>query len=455
MEKISDNALKSEDLLAAATTAQAAGDSEARDHWLKVARQRGLTNNAQYWWLHAQRYLAQQPPQAMEDLNRSLAITPSARAFAARARIYRQQKNISAAISDLRHATALEPDNIAVQAALGYALWDNGDIAQSREILEKAHRAQPDDPAIRKQLTYVNQRLNDIAQTQFYAREVIDDITWQARLIHSPQQNQQLFNFRRLHEDVARRWSFNFDTSIGLRSGAMSSANNNLGGSSPGHSYRSYGQLEAEYRIGRNILLDGDLLAAYSRVFADTGSNGVVMPVKNPISATGLRWKPLRNQVFFLAVEQQLPLDKHHGESDTMLRASASLFNDGKYSDEWHPNGPSWMAQNLYLDAAHYIRQDSQAWTADYRVSWHQKVAYGQTLEPYAHVQGNGYRGKDTQGTQVGGVGLRWNLWTGESHYNAWPHKISVGVEYQHTFKTINQSAGERNNAFLTLGVRW
>ncbi|MBA8268854.1 phage receptor [Escherichia fergusonii] len=455
-KKISDNALKSEDLLAAATTAQAADDSEARDHWLKVARQRGLTNNAQYWWLHAQRYLAQQSPQAMEDLNRSLAIAPSARAFAARARIYRQQKNISAAISDLRHALALEPDNIAVQAALGYALWDNGDIAQSREILEKAHRAQPDDPAIRKQLTYVNQRLNDIAQTQFYAREVIDDITWQAQVDSlSPQQNQQLFNFRRLHEDVARRWSFNFDTLIGLRSGAMSSANNNLGGSSPGHSYRSYGQLEAEYRIGRNILLDGDLLAAYSRVFADTGSNGVVMPVKNPISATGLRWKPLRNQVFFLAVEQQLPLDKHHGESDTMLRASASLFNDGKYSDEWHPNGPGWMAQNLYLDAAHYIRQDSQAWTADYRVSWHQKVAYGQTLEPYAHVQGNGYRGKDTQGTQVGGVGLRWNLWTGESHYNAWPHKISVGVEYQHTFKTINQSAGERNNAFLTLGVRW
>lgn len=201
--------------------------------------------------------------------------------------------------SDKRFAScpALEPDNSAVQAALGYALWDNGDIAQSREILEKAHRAQPDDPAIRKQLTYVNQRLNDIAQTQFYAREVIDDIT-AGGLIHSPQQNQQLFNFRRLHEDVARRWSFNFDTSIGLRSGAMSSANNNLGGSSPGHSYRSYGQLEAEYRIGRNILLDGDLLAAYSRVFADTGSNGVVMPVKNPISATGLRWKPLRNRVF-------------------------------------------------------------------------------------------------------------------------------------------------------------
>lgn len=122
-----------------------------------------------------------------------------------------------------------------------------------------------------------------------------------------------------------------------------------------------------------------------------------MMPVKNPMSGTGLRWKPLRDQIFFLAVEQQLPLNGQNGASDTMLRASASFFNGGKYSDEWHPNGSGWFAQNLYLDAAQYIRQDIQAWTADYRVSWHQKVANGQTIEPYAHVQDNGYRDKGTQ----------------------------------------------------------
>ncbi|WP_258136186.1 NfrA family protein [Escherichia coli] len=271
----------------------------------------------------------------------------------------------------------------------------------------------------------------------------------------TPEQNQQRFNFRRLHEEVGRRWTFSFDSSIGLRSGAMSTANNNVGGAAPGKSYRSYGQLEAEYRIGRNMLLEGDLLSVYSRVFADTGENGVMMPVKNPMSGTGLRWKPLRDQIFFLAVEQQLPLNGQNGASDTMLRASASFFNGGKYSDEWHPNGSGWFAQNLYLDAAQYIRQDIQAWTADYRVSWHQKVANGQTIEPYAHVQDNGYRDKGTQGAQLGGVGVRWNIWTGETHYDAWPHKVSLGVEYQHTFKAINQRNGERNNAFLTIGVHW
>ena len=149
------------------------------------------------------------------------------------------------------------------------------------------------------------------------------------------------------------------------------------------------------------------------------------------------------------------PLTGKNAASDTMLRASASFFNGGKYSDEWHPNGSGWFAQNLYLDAAQYVRQDIQAWTADYRVSWHQKVANGQTIEPYAHLQDNGYRDKGTQGAQLGGVGVRWNIWTGETHYDAWPHKVSLGVEYQHTFKAINQRNGERNNAFLTIGVHW
>lgn len=455
-QKISLHDMSNEDLLAAANTAQAAGNGAARDRWLQQAEQRGLGNNALYWWLHAQRYIPGQPELALNDLTRSINIAPSANAYVARATIYRQRHNVPAAVSDLRAALELEPNNSNTQAALGYALWDSGDIAQSREMLEQAHKGLPDDPALIRQLAYVNQRLDDMPATQHYARLVIDDIDNQALITPlTPEQNQQRFNFRRLHEEVGRRWTFSFDSSIGLRSGAMSTANNNVGGAAPGKSYRSYGQLEAEYRIGRNMLLEGDLLSVYSRVFADTGENGVMMPVKNPMSGTGLRWKPLRDQIFFLAVEQQLPLNGQNGASDTMLRASASFFNGGKYSDEWHPNGSGWFAQNLYLDAAQYVRQDIQAWTADYRVSWHQKVANGQTIEPYAHVQDNGYRDKGTQGAQLGGVGVRWNIWTGETHYDAWPHKVSLGIEYQHTFKAINQRNGERNNAFLTIGVHW
>ena len=242
-------------------------------------------------------------------------------------------------MSDLRAALELEPNNSNTQAALGYALWDSGDIAQSREMLEQAHKGLPDDPALIRQLAYVNQRLDDMPATQHYARLVIDDIDNQALITPlTPEQNQQRFNFRRLHEEVGRRWTFSFDSSIGLRSGAMSTANNNVGGAALGKSYRSYGQLEAEYRIGRTCCWKATCSSVYSRVFADTGENGVMMPVKIRCPAPVYAGSAARSDLF-LPVEQQLPLNGQNGASDTMLRASASFFNGGKYSDEWHPNG--------------------------------------------------------------------------------------------------------------------
>lgn len=449
-------AMSDEDVMAAANTAQAAGDNAARDSWVDDAQKRGLDNREDWLWLHAQRYLPAEPELALADLNRAIDIQPTVRALTTRAAVYREHKRTPEAIADLRHALMIEPDNTATQAALGYALWSNGDYVQSRDALEKAHSASPDDPQLIRQLMYVNERLGNIPQTQLYARQVVDEIDAVADVTPlTPPQNQERFNVRRLHEDIGRRWTFNFDSSIGLRSGARSASSTQTGGAAPGQSYRSYGQFEAEYRIGRNMLVNGDMLSVYSRLFADTGDSSVVMPVKNPMLGTGLRWKPLHDYTLFFAIEEQFALDHHHGETDTMLRASASFLNSGKFSDEWHPNGRGWFAQNLYLDAAQYVRQNNQAWTADYRASWHQKVAQNQTIEPYAHVQVNGFRDDHTEGNQLGGIGVRWNIWTGQSQYNAWPHKVSLGLEYQRTFKAINQDGGDRNNAFLTVGVHW
>ncbi|SUI56899.1 bacteriophage N4 receptor, outer membrane subunit [Shigella flexneri] len=47
-------------------------------------------------------------------------------------------------------------------------------------MLEQAHKGLPDDPALIRQLAYVNQRLDDMPATQHYARLVIDDIDNQA-----------------------------------------------------------------------------------------------------------------------------------------------------------------------------------------------------------------------------------------------------------------------------------
>lgn len=455
-KKLTVTQMSNDDLMAAANTAQSAADFAARDRWVDEAQKRGLDTSETWWWLHAQRYLPGQPSKALADLNQSIAIEPTVRALNARAALYRELNHKPQAIADLRQALVIEPNNTATQAALGYALWSNGQYVASRDVLEKAHKETPDDPQLTRQLMYVNERLGDSKQTQRYAQEVVDELNASADVGPlTTEQNQERFDVRRLHEDIGRRWTFNFDTSLGLNSGALSPFSAQQGGPPSAQSYRSFGQLEAEYRLGHNMLLDGDMLSVYTRMFAGTDNSNVVLPVKNPMLGAGLRWKPLHDYTLFLAVEEQFALDHHHGETDTMLRASASFFNSGKYSDEWHPNGRGWFAQNLYLDGAQYVRQDIQAWTADYRTSWHQKVGQHQTIEPYAHVQINGYRDGETEGAQIGGLGVRWNIWMTQTRYDAWPHKVSLGLEYQHTFKTINQDAGERNNAFLTVGVHW
>lgn len=343
-------------------------------------------------------------------------------------------------------------------ASYGFALIAQGKYRESRDALEKARAVYPHSPEIMRQLVYLNERLDDKPKTREYSERVVDDIdntlTPQQKL--TDKQKEDRFEFRRIHEDSERRWTFTYDGSFGLTPNSRNSAGGG-NGVQQNKSYRSYEQFEAEYRIGKNQIIDGDQLSVYSRIFAGSENNGVsnFMPVYEPMLGVGIRWKPLRDQVIYLAAEQQIPLGHHDGKSDVMLRASASFFNDGKYSDDWHPTGKGWMAQNLYLDAAHFVRADYQLYTADYRMSWHQKTSGHQTIEPYWHAQYNASTDTPYRDNTLGGVGVRFNTWFGETHYNAYPHKVSVGLEYQHAFSGHNRDMDSKNNLFLTLGARW
>ena len=109
------------------------------------------------------------------------------------------------------------------------------------------------------------------------------------------------------------------------------------------------------------------------------------------------------------------------------------------------------MSQNLYLDAARYLKADFSAFTADYRTSYHKRIAEANTLEPYVHVQFNVSGSECFERDVRGGAGVRWNVWHGGSDHAASPHKLSLGVEFQQTFNTY---LPDRNGLFLTLGSR-
>jgi adsorption protein A len=109
------------------------------------------------------------------------------------------------------------------------------------------------------------------------------------------------------------------------------------------------------------------------------------------------------------------------------------------------------MAQNLYLDAAYYLSTSVSSLVSDYRVSYHHKIEEGQTIEPYAHVQWTSLNQANGVDERIG-VGARWNIWQGQTKYNAYPSKILVGLEYQYAFKTY---LNDKSAVLLSLGGRW
>ncbi len=436
------------ELVSATNTALAAGDKAAARTWLDAYEERGAVRDDEYWWLRAQD--ATNPQDERDALERALAQREDARYYVRLAVLQSGDKQYHEAVASLKKAEVLAPDDPDLQATLGYTYWFAGDAPRSRAALENARQAYPDDIGITQQLVYSSQRMADNTAARAYARDVID---WYETIPYNERSDKELdeeFGFKRLHEDLGRRWSFSAGAFAGTNAGSIANA------PEPGNAYRSYSQVEADYRLGDPAIRDGKTLEAYARVFAGSGNDNdsyQALPIYSPMLGTGVRWKPLRDWTFFLAAEYQTPIDRSRDTvSDFMFRASASLLNDGKYSDDWHESGTGWVAQNLYLDAAYYLHQERTAATADYRVSYHQKIERGQTIEPYTHVQYNLIDQHAYSRDVRAGVGARWNYWYGEKRYDAYPSKISVGLEFQHAFNTY---LNEDNTVFLTFGGLW
>jgi bacteriophage N4 adsorption protein A len=335
---------------------------------------------------------------------------------------------------------------------LGYHHWRVGRRSEARGAFERAWRADQRNVAVAEQLVYVHQGLKDNQQARWYAERVLDKLD----TLDPPDPSStttataatladRRFGLKRLHEDLGRRLTVSLDAWSGPRVGTGTSA------SQAGTSSSSYSQLEVDFRLGKQTVRDGKTLSAYARIMGDGGERRSTLPSQNALLGMGLRWKPLRNHVFYLAGEHQNSLEDGT-RRDFLLRASASFLNGGRYGDDWHESGPGWFAHNLYIDAAHYVDADRSAFTADYRAGYHGKAASNQSMEPYAHIQVNGVNAASFERDIRGGGGVRWNIWYGASRYDAARHKLSLGVEFQRAFDT---SLSDRRGVFFTLGTHW
>lgn len=438
--------MTSENWLAATVTALAADEKELAAQWIAQYEQAQGQKTAEYWAIKARVLSTEHLPEAIKAMQTSLKLTPIETNFVVLAGWQREVGDTSGAMDSLKAAIALQPEDGSARADLGFLEYSQGDLPAAQTQMEAALKLRPEDMRVTEQLAYIDQRLGDNNQAKHYIEASVDHLLRYPTSEQTPARSESLYALRRMHEDLSRRWTLSID---GMSSTSPAAS---VQSPVPGQAFKSYSQIELDYRLGEPAIKDGKTISVYGRVFGGSGPQNSALPVYAPMLGVGLRWKPFSEYVFYLAVEKQVPLD--HGTSapaNTMLRASASFLNSGVYSDDWHPAGAGWFSQNLYLDSAYYLSTQTYALTADYRFGYHHKLKEGQTLEPYSRFLATKISGEDSPDIRVG-LGVRWNIWANQSRYSAYANKYYVGLEVQGAIKTYQN---DRVAALLTMGVRW
>ncbi|HBP1092515.1 TPA: tetratricopeptide repeat protein [Pseudomonas aeruginosa] len=121
-----------------------------------------LSNNDQQEkaWQAIQEGLKQYP----EDLN--LLYT--------RSMLAEKRNDLAQMEKDLRFVIAREPDNAMALNALGYTLADRTTrYTEARELILKAHKLNPDDPAILDSMGWINYRQGKLADAERYLRQAL------------------------------------------------------------------------------------------------------------------------------------------------------------------------------------------------------------------------------------------------------------------------------------------
>ena len=443
---VSAGAMSTENWLSAAVTALAAEDKGLAAQWIKEYERTKGAQTADYWAVKARAVSDTDVAAAIHAMKRSIELAPLASKYSELAGWQRQAGDLSGAMASLQTAVALAPTDGAARADLGFLEYNLGDLPASQVQMEAALKLRPNDTRVIEQLAYIDQRLGENEQSKHYIELSVDHLMRYPPEEQTLAHTESLFALRRMHEDLSRRWTLSLDAMSGTSPAAS------VQSPVPGQNFKSYSQIEFDYRLGNPAIRNGKTVSVYARVFGGSGPQNSALPIYAPMLGVGLRWKPFSDYVFYLAAEKQIPLDQGtSAPANTMLRASASFLNSGAYSDDWHPAGPGWFSQNLYLDSAYYLSNQAYALTADYRFGYHHKLEQGQTIEPYTRLLANKISGETSPDIRVG-AGVRWNLWANQSRYSAYANRYYVGLELQGAIKTYQN---DRFTALLTMGVRW
>lgn len=116
-----------------------------------------------------------QGDQAWQLLDKALKLYPDdLNLLYTRAMLAEKRNDLTQMEADLRAIIKREPDNAMALNALGYTLSDRTTrYAEAKELIERAHKINPDDPAVLDSLGWVNYRLGNLPEAERLLRQAL------------------------------------------------------------------------------------------------------------------------------------------------------------------------------------------------------------------------------------------------------------------------------------------
>ncbi len=445
--------------LTAARSALAARDSAAAERYWRSSEAR----SADDWALGAAIAQARDDlPLALQRQRTALSRQPVAGHYYGAAATAQAAGETRQSSDWLAEAVRLDPDHPRYNADYAMRLAAAPTPQERRASiarLERATRDYPEDYRLGETLAWRYDEVENSAAARDELRRVID-------LEQNPvaaddeygSMEARRYRQRRAHETLSRRDSFTL-ASTWSPAGVATVATPT--GSARRASSQNVQMAIWDHALGEEPTRNGSSLSVYGRALA--GATGRKLYNQYLAAGVGLRYKPVGDLNLNLygelykqneypdggfdgerwskiwtpeKFERRVRDREHYAQTSTdyLLRATASFLDQGEYRNDWRVDEQQWNERSLYLDAAWWTKAGDHQWLSRFQQG-HVWKLYGesaQTLMVYGFGEFSTQDpDNDWRQDLRSGIGLRWQLWYGDSRYNAFPAHVTVRTEYQ------------------------
>ncbi|MCE2571944.1 NfrA family protein [Motilimonas eburnea] len=438
--------LATKHLLAMASTAMALSHWSQAQQWLTQYQQKNGEQNAEYWQQSAQLAKAlQQDEQALNSLQQVYLLQPSADVLSQIAQLQPPEQ----AAASLDKALLLEPNNSHLQAQRGY-LAQQLKQEDASKYFEQALLGMPAHYPWYEELAYlyVNQNEPELARERLAVAVEHKDEYITTATIDGISAQQHKFNLTRFNEQLNRDYSVRLDYWQGENSIPVDLGLGAVDLTEPFAHYWS-AEIEAKPHL---LHLGHPRLSAYARLIGQQQTEQRFDSLSGvTLTGIGLKYQPMKTQSWYLYFEPQYNFEQQ--QADLLLRTTASMLNQGKYSGDWHVDGKGWTEQELYFDASYSVERDEYSLLSKYKIGQHiklkQSVSYAASVMPYTGViASTSTYGNDARA--FAGVSL--NLWREGSERYAYRQKHSFAIEFHHSVDTY---LADDNGITFKVNLAW